>query len=829
MMGIHHKPFNERGNGRGRTAAQLTTLLATFALSPLAAAVANSEAQATTLEEVTVTAQKREQRIIDVPVSVNLVGDALLDGEHVTTMSSLANVAPSLNFNNDNIGIRGMGSVGFSVQVEPTVAFAVDGVVMTRSAQAFFDLADVERVEVLRGPQGTLFGKNASAGLINLVTKAPEDNVGASAEVQFTEGGDTLSKASVTGPLSDKVQARFSVTQRDSDGFIENGISGERVNGQSSTSARAKITAQLSDSVDLNVSAYSLERDVDGFELQWREVNDPGLAAVLGAYGVTPGERNRESSAGGFDRELREEQGGQVTLNWSMASGHTLTSVTAGSQWQLDKTDDVDEQPIALREPLYLSPFPSATGALGPMNFHQTVDQQIDQVSQEIRLISPADDDLNYIVGLYASEYELKDRVRRDFDFCTYPAVLGFPIAPSLSPVDFGSPCFDPTGTIVSLSTASALMGMPEVEGVPALTVSGLSREVRGENYAVFGQGEVALTETVQLLAGLRYQYDRTQLDFAVDIPNPLPGLGFGAVPVAPDVDAVTGSALSGKLSLQKQLGDDAMAYVSYARGYKGPTGEIRASALAGGMAMGDVLEEIAAETSDNFELGIKGSFAAGRGFWAATAFHSDYADYQAEQFSGADQTFVLANVGEVRTQGLELDAQWQPDMYWSFNGALTYLNAEIQEYEGARCFAPEVEDPDCTASAPYSKNLSGGDLPVAPDLKAYLNGRYQRVLTGTNLMAFAQLSYSWQDDVQFSLDQNPRTVQEAYGLWNASLGFGTEDGRYLVSLFAKNLTGENYVTSMFQDFITGSSANIVQYRPQEADRLLGVSLRAQF
>ncbi|WP_299596634.1 TonB-dependent receptor [uncultured Microbulbifer sp.] len=814
---------------RASVAVAAGTLFSVLPLTAAIAAAAQDGAHKSLLaiEEVTVTAQKRKERLVDVPVAVNLVSDNLIDSEMIASVESLSRVAPSLNFNNDNIGIRGMGSVGFSVQVEPTVAFAVDGVVMTRSAQAFFDLIDVERVEVLRGPQGTLFGKNASAGLVNIVTKGPTTSFSASAETQLVQGGDALSKLSLSGPISDRVQGRISVAQKERDGFIENATTGERVNGEDATSIRVQLAAQLNESLDASFSAYQLEREIDGHELQWREVSDPMLAALMDAYGVAPGARSTKSFASGTDREVREEEGAHLNVDWQFAGEHTLTSVTAYSQWQMDKSDDVDEQPVALREPLYLSPLPTPLGSLGPINFDQFVLQDIEQYSQEIRFTSPVDEKFSYILGAYGSRYELDDTTRREFDFCTYPAVLGLPIEPTLSGVAPGSPCFDPAGDIVSLSTASVLMGLPEVDGKPALTLAGLNRNVQGENYALFGQGTLAFADDLELRAGLRYQYDSTELDFAVTEANPLPGFGFGEASAASQQDTVSGSALSGKISLQKQFADDLMGYVSYARGYKGPTGEVRSSLIASNAA--SAVQAIDPETSDNIELGVKGALGNGRGYWAATVFRSEYADYQAEQFSGADQQFVLANVGEVRTQGVELEGAWKPADGFTFDMAITYLDAEIQHYPRAKCYVPEMEDSACTDSAPYSKNLAGGELPMAPEWKAYAGGRYERVLAGTDLLTFAQLSYSWQGDVQFNLDQNPRTVQEAYGIWNASVGFGTADGRYLVTMFGRNLLGENHVTSMFQDFITGYSANIVQYRPQEADRLLGVSLRANF
>ena len=804
---------------------QIGLIAATLAVSGAAWGQQDSTAA---LEEITVFAQKRAENITDVPVALNVIGQEKLDEEHLNNIESLTRIATSLNIVSDNINIRGVGTVGFSTQIEPSVAFAVDGVVLARSGQAFVNLLDVERVEVLRGSQGTLFGKNASAGLVQIITRSPTDEFSVDTEVQVVEGDETVVKAVVSGPLSDNVGGSVSTYYENVDDFTPNAATGDDKNGTEAFTLRGKIEGDVTEQLQMRAIAFVRKQDINGNELQWREITDPALQQIVGSLGVTPSDENDTTTSDGSGYRDIEELGAQFEFNYETDSGNTVTSLTAYSNWELRQQDDVDEQPIDLRTPIFITPIPSPLGTVGPVNFAQSTGQDIDQFSQEIRLTSDVNDRLSYIAGAYAQVYELDDTVRRDFDVCLYPSALGFPIPPSLPPLQPGDDCFDPANSVASLSTLNSLAFMGNIRGVPALTITELSRNVKGQNYALFGQGSYQVGDSIEWIFGLRYQYDNTDLDFDVTIPNMVPGFGFQQPDMGAVRGSVDGSGGSGLLGLTFDVTDNTMMYAKYTRGYKGPTGEIRPAGFVN-QNPDEAIIEIDPETSDNFEVGLKTGFRDGRGYLALTGFFSDYTDYQAEQYSAADQTFVLANVGEVETSGVELELFSRFDSGWGFDASVSYVKAEIKDYPNARCYAPETSDPDCSATPPFSKNLKGGVMPNTPELKAYVNGRYDHEFASGKHRGFVQVSYSWQDDVQFSLDQNPATIQEAYGLLNASIGFGSQDDRYLLTLFGRNLTGEDHVASMFQDFITTGSRNIVHFRPKNADTLLGASLRVRF
>ncbi|MEZ5568954.1 MAG: TonB-dependent receptor [Halioglobus sp.] len=776
------------------------------------------------LEEVIVTAQKRDQNVLEVPIAMNVIGRDVVDNEFLNSLEDITRLAPSLTIVSDDIRVRGVGTGGFALQVEPTVAVAIDGVVLSRTSQAFIDLIDVERIEVLRGPQGTLFGKNASAGLVQVVTRAPSQEFTAEAEVQVTGTEAYIAKGAASGGLSDNTRASLSGYYEDDEGFSGSVAVGGKRNGVETYALRGKLESDLSDRLNMLLTAYVREEDKTGPDLQWLSISDPGLAFVIERAGVTPSEDNDVATSDGKGFEDTDDWGTTAEFNFSTEGGYTLTSLTAYLDWKRDSRDDVDEQPLGIRETIFFSDVPSPFGTVGPVNFQQSGTTTIDQWSQEFRLTSPDNGQYNYILGLYGQRFELDDTLRRDFDFCTLPGLLlGFtpgPVSPSLTP---GDACVDPTFSVASVSTLSDFVGFPQIDGLPAATISEIERYVESESYAVFGQGTYHLTDKLDITGGLRWQYDKTDFGFNVSIPSIVPGFGFGdAVALDGDVD---NDGMSGKLALQYQVNDETMVYASYARGYKGPTGVFE----------GAETEEIDPETSNNYEIGMKASLLDGKGFIALTGFWSEYDNFQEEQFSQVERTFILSNVGEVRTRGVELESRFGIGDYTTLSAAAAWVDAEIRDFPGGPCFTPAVEDPGCTFNTlpdggqSTTKDLSGGELPNSPEFKLYTSARYERGIGSSEWQGFGQISYSWQDDVQFSLNQNPRTVQDAYGIVDASVGFGRQDGGLQFSLFVKNLLDENYASVLFQDFIINYSPNIIKAGPREAERTFGGAIRWKY
>lgn len=773
------------------------------------------------VEEIVVRAQKRDESLLEVPVAVSAIGSEALDNEFINDLDQIQRLVPSLTIVGDDVRIRGVGTGGFALQVEPSVAFSIDGVVLARSNQAFLQMVDVERVEVLRGPQGTLFGKNASAGLVQVITRPPAEEYEATGEFQWQQEDEYVVKGSVSGPITDDIGARLSGMYTYNGGFTPNPSVDYDRNGGESFLIRGKVVADPTPDLNILLTGFVQKSDSNAPDFMFREVTDPALNYIMSGLGVTPSPENGTATSDGSGFSDTTDWGGWADIDWTLAQDHVLTSQTAYMSRDGRSRDDVDEQPIPIRDPIFFTPDVSAFGTVGPINFQQSGTNDIWQVSQEFRLTSPAEDDFSYIVGVYGQYFEINDRLRRDFDVCVSPAaVIGGdpgPINPNLVP---GQPCVDPTFSVTSLSNLSGFLGLPPIDGEPALTIAEVERNVKTQSYAVFGQATYQLAQNWEVLGGVRVQYDDVEGGFDVTVPNPVPNFGFGEGPGLSG--SINGVGAGGKFALQYFFWDDVMTYASYARGYKGPTGTFE----------GDAFVKVDPETSNNYEIGLKSPVFGGRGYVSLIGFWSDFQNFQEEQFSDIEKTFILSNVGEVRTRGFEFESQVFPVEGWTLYGSAAFVDAKIRDFENGPCYAPPSSDPDCMitvlpdGTTSTTKDLSGATLPNSPNWKFYVMSRYDRDIPNTDLYGYVQASYAYQDNVQFDLAQNPRTVLPAFGRLDASIGLGGWDGRVLVSFYARNLTNQNFANVLFQDFVTGFSPNIIQFRPNLAQRRFGVSVR---
>jgi iron complex outermembrane recepter protein len=754
---------------------------------------------------IIVTAQKRDTTLLETPASLGVITDENIANGFVVDTIDLTLLDPSLTIGGGRIRIRGVGTDAFDVAAEPSVSFAVDGVVLGRTGQAFLDLVDVERVEVLRGPQGTLYGKNVSAGLVNVVTKAPARSFEADAEFIAIEQGEYQAKASLSGPISDRFRVRLSGTYKSIDGFLRNGITGRKTNGDESWTIRGKAAFDVSSDVEAVLTAWTRRGDRDGPNESFRLVTDPAVAAAIRP--VIAGIKNRDVATDGTSFSRLNESGGIFELSWRPSDGPSLQSFTSYIRTKARNSDDVDGRPDLT--PLYSGGI-TPLGTAGPIIFKQDNDQRITQYSQELRLTSP-DGPVQYVAGLYGFKLKLEDTLTRAFDVCV-PTGLNF--LPTLPP---GSPCFDPAlllGRPPGIIPASVAFG-------PGSGNAQVDRVVNTETAAAFGQVDVLVASALTLTGGLRLQYDKTS--FVVSQPFPSSALlGFGPN-VGPTRGSTKSSALSGKFAARYELAPNANAYMSYTKGYKSPTASLQ----------GAVVGRVDAETSNAFEAGIKADLIGGRFFVQAAGFWTDYDNFQTEAFSPASASFVLTNAGKTRTRGVEISFNAKASEHLSVFGGFAYTEATIRDFKVGQCFSPTVLDPRCVTQIVGGQvfqfaDLSGGDLPNSPDLKFNITARYETPIS-ESLKIFGQAGYVWQDDIQFDLSQNPNTIQRAYGLLDLSAGFATANDRVQLTFFVKNALDQNWNSFIFQDFIQRDSVNILQFFDKRSSRLFGGSLRFSF
>ena len=752
------------------------------------------------LGTITVTATKREQSLQDVPVAVTALSGDLLERTGVSSVQALTDAAPSVTFTqstndqNNSVNIRGVGTSVFSQGVEPSVSIVVEDVVLSRQAIGFQDLVDVERVEVLRGPQSTLFGKNASAGVISVTTAAPSDTFEGKLRLSAAEGDEYSLGATISGPLSDTVGARLTGYYKEFDGHIDN-LDGRALNGYENWGLRGKLLFEPKDALDVTVIADYRESTQDCCIYTVRDTSGAvgaavGLDALLAP--VVAGEENASARVNAPVFNDSDQAGISAKADYEFDNGFTFTSISAFRDYGFENNLDVDS--LDLEEPL-------AGFITFDLNSGTT---DIQQLSQEFRLTSPEGERLDFVLGAYSFFLDLDRTFQRRFE-------IFVPIGP-------GS----------------------------RLNQSGrFASTVETTNLAVFGSGNYYLTDKTTLFGGLRVIDEELQYTIDRDPANVLiPGdVPFGGGPgtFAAVDDSTSDTAVTGEIGIRRNFTDDVQGYIRYARGYKG-------RAIDVGFGAPDNVEPIEAETSDAFEAGLKSTLMNGNLILNIAAFHTEFQDFQEQATvlleDDADilnAEVRLTNVGTVTTSGLEIEAIATPTDTLTLQGGISYTDAQIDEFSNAGCYFGQTAAEGCvpvtlrdggTTGDPSDaivqnlQDLAGGDLPNAPDWRLTGSVR-QDIPLQTSFDAFVQVSGRWQSEVNFSLNGDPRAEQDSYGIVNLAIGIEDDDGRYTAAVFVNNLLDEFYATNIFGDPLYGGVVS--QYVPRDFERYIGARLGVNF
>lgn len=359
------------------------------------------------IEEVIVTATKRAESVQDVPVAINAVDAETIEALGISQFTDITKVSPSLTISqgdwatNSSFNLRGIGTNVFSINIEPSVSIIVDDVPLVRSAQAFSDLSDIEAIEILRGPQSTLFGKSASAGVINIRTKAPSDELSGSVRLTATDDDERAVSASLSGPLGDTAGFRISAFKKDrEDGHIKNILTGDDVNGSDSNGVRGKFYWDVTESLSAQLTVEQSESDSTCCHRPFRDV--PAGAAFLGFLpgalvlgGLEPSDNNTQVAVDDPTTDESESTTTSLRIEADMGD-HTLISVTSVTDWDYDVSTDVDGTSFDL-----LGIF---TGGALSGGIFQGGGFELESKTQEFRLLSPASDDFEYVIGLWYSD-----------------------------------------------------------------------------------------------------------------------------------------------------------------------------------------------------------------------------------------------------------------------------------------------------------------------------------------------------------------------------------------------------------------------------------------
>lgn len=737
-----HTPNPQFSSFRLRRTPLASAVLLAVLGQPAFAAEAPGNEQATTLGTVTVTATRREASLQEVPVAVSVIDGEQLERGNRNNVAAIVQEVPTLNYragasNKDtSLFIRGVGTISTSPGVEPTVATVVDGVVFGRPGQSTLDLLDLQRIEVLRGPQGTLFGKNASAGVLNVVSKdAPEETSGYVDYSHFGGGNENRLRFGIGGRLTDGLKGSLSTLLGKYDGNVENEFNGHDVNGYDRKGVRGKLEFEPNEDFK-----FTLIGDyMDGEDtLPSGVVTSANAAFTNQLRPVTPGKHNREinSDYKTYVEDTNTGLSGQA--DWKLGD-FTLTSITAWRGWDNTQYQDGDRRALL---PLTAS--------------HDKGEVDYDQFSQELRLTSPKGEFNEYVLGAYYFHGNSDEVYQR-------------------------------------WSTNAGVLNRGRAD-----------YSVTNDSVALFGENTFNFTDDFRALLGLRWTHDDLEYDHRRVSTSTTAVTGIQ--PSTSSSGSVDEDGFSGRTGLQYDFNDSLTGYVTYSRGYKGP-----AYNTFFNMQPRDT-EALKPETSDSYEVGLKSSAWNNRLTANLAVFHTDYDDYQANFFDTVANQVVtrLINAGSVKTQGVELDASLQATRQLKLSASLAYTKARVDHF-------------NCPVGAAATCDIDGGRLPFTPDWKSYVRADYSIPLDN-GLDVELSTDYSWQDEVQFSLDQNPDTIQGAYGIWNASIALADYNAGWRVALLGKNLADKSYAQAL-----ASGGSYIYRAVPRDDQRYFGVQLRKDF
>jgi iron complex outermembrane recepter protein len=767
------------------------------------------------LEEIVVTAQKREENLQNVPVSVTAIGAEALANNRIADFTDLTRAASSLTVTqatsspNNSIILRGIGTFAFSIGVEPSVAVIVDDLPVVQQAQAFDSLGDVQRIEVLKGPQGTLFGKNASAGVVNIVTKDPSRSMEGSIAFTAATDDDYRAEASLSGPFGDNGSGfRLSGVYHNFKGNVRNLTTGHTLNDQNAFGLRAKVKLLLSDSLDFTLNGSYGKTTQDGTATTIRSINplgtprvlgNPALAVVPSLTGITPGDGNfnaRVDSEGATTNKT-----GTISGKFALDLGAAkLISVTGFQDWKFNFQNDVDGTDLNVLGALTAGAVNGGIAQSGP--YHSRL------FTQELRVVSSGSGSFKYVAGMFFAD------AKTDRAFNRGPVAL--------------LANWDATATSKSLG--------------------------------LFAQLDYSLPTNTTITGGLRYNHEKVGVRFDNLLASATPNTCATGNPLCRGSN--TDNVVTWKGTISQQLAPQIMAYGSVAKGYKGFAYDVssgfnpaRVNAALAGTAPGlNGVGPVKAENSTSYELGLKSRFFDNKVQFNVTGYTTDYNNFQAQSaviIGGALQP-VLNNVGKLKTKGFEVEFSAKPSDWLRLDASAAYTDAKMTLFPGAQGYADQTGQVwngtastlvgNCTAAAAATalaprttcgfQNRSGGTLPNSPKFKFNL-GTTSEIPFGDDSKAIITLNYQHQSAVNFDLLGNPLLTQKGYGIFNA--GIGAEFGPIRATLFVNNLFDTHYAGGLSDGFGTlgGNATNpahvIYQVLPRDSAQFFGLKLQYKF
>jgi iron complex outermembrane receptor protein len=742
-------------------------------------------------EDVVVTARRVEEEAQEVPIPLSVVSGNLVDNAGAFNVNRLKELIPTVQFYSTNprnsaINIRGLGApFGLTNDgIEPGVGLYIDGVFYARPAAATLDFLDVDRIEVLRGPQGTLFGKNTTAGAINVTTRKPAFTRGSEVELNFGNFDFVQVKASTTGPLGHSLAGRLSFSGTDRKGMVRNVATRADVNNLNNVGVRGQLLFAPSDRLALTLAAdYTRQRPegytqvVAGVAPTLRPANRQ-YAQIAADLGYTPPSFNAFDRVTDVDTPLRSHQdlaGTSLTADWKAGPGR-MTSTTSWRYWNWNPSNDRDF--IGL---------PVTTVSAAPSTQHQW--------TQEIRYAGSLSPRASVVLGAFVFDQALDSNP--SFNQEQGAAAARFLLAPT-----------------AAAATPGLLDGYGYRQQVAFDSMSA----------AAFGQVEWSVSDRLRVLPGLRLNYDRKHVDFDQQVYGGLQTsdpvlIALQRSVLAPQAYSadVDDTNLSGQATVAFKVAERVNSYATVATGFKSVG--LNLNGVPTDTADRPVLSAATVRPEDvrHFEVGIKTEPLAGVTA-NATVFNTDIRDFQAQVVNANVGVLrgYLANAEKVRVRGLELDGSARLSSRASVYGALAYTDGVYLRFTDA---PPPLED----TGGPQVKDVSGSVLPGISKWAVSLGGEYLNPgsVLGRTGDYFAAVDGSYRSSFSSSASASRYLVVDGYSLLNARVGFRSSGG-WTLSVWARNLWDTNYF-----DLLTAVPGNTGLYAGQPGDqRTAGVTLR---
>lgn len=796
--------------------AQQTHFRKSLLVTGVLLASGGAVAQQLVLEEVMVTAQKRAESLQDVPIAVAAMSGEKIEDDGILNLEELTQYIPNVNINQGratpNLFIRGVGS-GTNAGFEQSVGMYVDGVYSGRGPLANVPITlDVARVEVLKGPQGILFGKNTIGGAINITTNRPTQEFEGYVDALYEpDQNEQVYSGMISGGISDTVAGRLAVRYESMDGWWDNKLLNEEGPQRDNLMIRTSVLWDVSDSVEVLFKYEHGDFKTEFLPSVVYKSDQP-----LNFRGESPFPIIDDHDEAAFDfKDVNDTNldTTALTVNWELDFA-TFTSITAYSEYDLETRRNSD--------------FASVPA------IHAINHEDYEQFSQELRLVSPGGEIFDWIAGAYYQESEIE---RTSGNGSLDLALLG-PV--SLNP----------------------LVQVAEPVAPPLF-------DQESSSWAVFGQGTYSFTDTFRGTIGLRYNEEEKDVD---KVTRNQGTIGARATSVgSPELIVFADPAnniLIGDLrshdfrdlnrdeeqftwsgNLQWDVGDDAMLYASISTGFKGGgydaaysgegervrTGSVLTGEPDGGVietgVTGDVLE-YGDETVLAYEIGAKMGLLDGAATLNIAVFRMEYDDLQVSALVG--DVFRVGNAGEAISEGVEVDGRWLITERLTIGASVAYLDAYYDDFEGAPCTIPQITDPvsnpgclrgDGTSGLGGGQDLTNESLLFSPEWSANINAQYVAPISDSlELRIAADVNYN--DEFYSALDLDPNTRHDSATKLNARIALAHASDTWSVALIGKNLTDED--TDVWRNDVPTNASNSYFGVP-ERPRSIAIQARYRF